>query len=460
MRSSKSPKRNAASSDLAGRRRFLRGCGAALSLPAFESIVRPKTVMAAPRMAASESGAPLRMGFVYIPNGVQQAHWWPSGEGRSFDFNATMKPLEDLRDKVQVFGGLDHQHAESGPDGAGDHARANATFLTGVRARKTSGSNIHLGVSIDQLVAERIGHLTRLPSLELTCDSVRKSGRCDSGYSCAYQYNLSWQSETSPMTPEPNPRAVFERLFGTQDSSSTIAARQATRRSVLDFVLEDAASLKRQLGQEDERKLEEYLSGVRDVEKRISHAEKFGPLPEATIPAPQGIPSDYGEHIAIMFELLALAYQTDSTRVATVLLAHDGSNLAFPQLGVPEGHHYLSHHQDVEEYCKKIAQIDLFYMQHFAAFLQRLDSLRDVDGRTVLENSMIVYGGGNSDGNKHTHTNLPVILAGTGGGQLEVGRYEHFGSVPMCNLFLSMLDTAGIHGVESFGDSTDRLGQI
>lgn len=437
------------------RRRFLRGLGAGIALPFLDS------ALAAPLRAARANGqAPIRMAFVYFPNGAHQDNWWPKGEGASFELNKTMEPLAKVKPGIQVISGLDHLNATAGPDGAGDHARANATFLTGVRARKTAGSNIHLGESIDQLAARHAGHLTRFPSLELSCDSVRKSGHCDSGYSCAYQYNLSWKTPVTPMAPEPNPRQVFERLFGAgspEERQKNFRMRQKSQLSVLDFVLEDAKSLQRNLGANDQRKLDEYLAGVRDIEKRIERTERFGPVPDPEIEAPEGIPADYGDHMEIMYDMLALAFETDSTRIATLLLAGDGTNRAFPQIGIPEGHHYLSHHQGDEEKLKKIAEIDLYYMKHFAHFLEKLDSIEDTDGNSILHNSMIVYGCGNSDGNRHTHTNLPIILAGSGGGTYETGRYRKFTDVPMTNLFLSMIDRLGIEGVEEFGDSTGRL---
>jgi hypothetical protein len=260
------------------------------------------------------------------------------------------------------------------------------------------------------------------------------------------------------MTPEPNPRLVFERLFGSPSGpgEGSLASRRAQQQSILDFVLEDSRSLHRGLSSKDRRKLDEYLTGVRDIEERLSRAENFADVPRPDIEPPDGIPEDYGEHMNLMFDMLALAFQTDSTRIATLLLAGDGTNRAFPQIEIPEGHHYLTHQRD-EDKQAKVAQIDLYYMQHFARFLQKLHEMEDFDGKSVLHNSMIVYGCGIADGNRHTHENLPVILAGAGGGTLETGRYVKAGSEPMTNLFLSMLDRLGVHGVERFGDSTGRL---
>ncbi len=452
------------------RRHFLRGLGVGLALPALDSLTPFKLLAAeakaAGQLATTPTGAPLRTAFVYFPNGAHQGHWWPEGEGKEFQLaqlNRTMLPLEKLKDQIQVLGELDHVNATPGPDGAGDHARANATFLTGERARKTDSAYIHVGVSIDQVLAKHAGHLTRLPSLELSCDSVRKSGRCDSGYSCAYQYNISWSSPTTPMPPEPNPRLVFERLFGAGsvgERQSNFQHRQQTERSVLDFVLEDARSLQKQLGQGDKAKLDEYLTSVREIETRIQRAESFGKLPQGPVDAPAGIPADFGAHMDLMYDLLTLAFQTDSTRIATFLLAGDGSNRAYPQIGIPQGHHDLTHHRENPEMMEKVAQIDTYYMERFAKFLEKLAQTKDTDGRSLLDNSMIVYGSGHADGNRHSHVNLPIILAGRGGGALTPGRFVKHGSVPTTNLFLAMADRIGVKGLGKFGDSTGRVASV
>lgn len=449
------------------RRRFLRGVGACLALPALDSII-PRGALASvasagPLGATAATGAPNRMAFVYFPNGAHQANWWPTGEGKDFTLARTMQPLEKVKHQIQVLGGLDHKNATPGPDGAGDHARASGTFLTGVRVKKTAGSDIHAGVSIDQIAAQQVGHLTRFPSLELTCDSVRKSGNCDSGYSCAYQFNLSWRSPITPVAPEPNPRLVFERLFGSGspgERRENLKRRQTQQRSILDFVLDDAASLQRGAATRDRAKLDEYLSSVREVEKRIEQAERFGQTPDPSVDTPPGVPPAFDEHMRLMFDMLLLAFQTDSTRVATFLLANEGSNRAFPEIGIPEGHHYLSHHQGKEDMMAKIAGIDAFYMKQFAAFLEKMEATKDVDGQSLLHNSMIVYGCGNADGNRHTHHNLPVVLAGGGGGTLTPGRYNKLGSQPMSNLLLSMADRLGVKNIETLGDSTGRTTSI
>ncbi|HTH46306.1 MAG TPA: DUF1552 domain-containing protein [Candidatus Limnocylindria bacterium] len=449
------------------RRHFLRGLGACLALPAFESLTLSRLLaaetVAAGALAATPTGAPLRTAFVYFPNGAIQPNWWPKGEGKDFELAATMQPLAGLRNQLQVLGGLDHVNATPGPDGAGDHARASGTFLTGVRVKKTAGADIHAGVSIDQLMAAEVGHLTRFPSLELTCDAVRKSGNCDSGYSCAYQYNLAWRSPNTPVAPEPNPRLLFERLFGggaPGERATNLKRRQTQQRSIMDFVLDDARTLQGRLTNRDREKLDQYLFSVREIEKRLEKAEKFGAAPDPAQPTPAGVPLGYEEYLSVMFDMLVLAFQTDSTRIATFLMANEGSNRAFPEIGLAEGHHYLTHHQNKQDMIDKVAQIDLFYMKQFARFLGKLDQTKDVDGKSLLHNSMIVYGSGNSDGNRHTHVNLPILLAGAGGGGLETGRFAKFGGVPMSNLLLGMADRMGARNIERLGDSTGRISAI
>lgn len=444
------------------RRNFLRGLGASVALPAFASFA-PRTFGApTPALGVTSTGAPLRTAFVYFPNGAIPSAWWPSGEGSEFEFKRTLEPLAALKNRLQVFAGLDHIHATAGPDGAGDHARANGTFLTGVRMKK-SATDIRAGVSIDQVIARQLGYLTRFPSLELTCDAIRKSGSCDSGYGCAYQYNLSWNSPTTPMTPEGNPRLVFERLFGSGSPgqrAESLKRRQEEQRSLLDFVLEDARQMQQRLDATDKAKLDQYLTGVRDIETRIERAEKLGAAPDPAMDTPAGVPSDHAAYVQLMYDMMILAFQTDSTRVATFLLAHDGSNRPFPDIGVSEGHHDLSHHQDRPEWIRKVAEIDRWYAEQFAKFLGKLDQVKDVDGNSLLHNSMIVYGGGNADGNRHTHSNLPIVLAGAGGGTLSPGRYIKHGGKPTTNLFLSMADRLGLTGLERFGDSTGRLSNV
>ncbi len=447
------------------RRRFLRGLGACLALPAFESL-RPFSLIAAPGAAvdgAAAKAAPVRMAFVYVPNGTIPSAWWPEGEaGKDFELPRTLQPLEKVRSQVQIISGLEDRSADPGPDGAGDHARAGGTFLTGVRIKKTSGSDIYSGVSIDQVVARQIGHLTRFPSLELTCDAVRKAGNCDSGYSCAYEYNLAWRSPVQPLSPEPNPRLVFERLFGVGASGErmeNLRRRQHEQQSILDFVLEDANTVQRELNGRDRQKLDQYLSSVREIEQRIENAERL-PVANPAQEAPTGIPPSYEEHIQIMFDMLLLAFQTDSTRVATLLLAGEGSNRTFSEIGFSEGHHNLTHHRNNPDMIEKVKEIDRWYVKQLARFLEKMEQTTDADGRSLLHNSMIVYGSGNADGNRHTHSNLPILLAGAGGGGFNRGGYVKVKPVPLTNLFLNMADRIGAQGIEKHGDSTGKLEAI
>ena len=448
------------------RRHFLRGLGACIALPAFESILPVKLFAAdsspARRLATTATGAPLRTAFVYFPNGAIPSAWWPEGDGKDFSLNRTLQPLATNRQQLQILSGLDDLNAMAGTDGGGDHARANGTLLTGVRLKK-SATDIHAGISIYQVIAREVGNVTRLPSLELTCDFARQSSNCDSGYSCAYQYNISWSSPKTPMTAEANPRQVFERLFGAGAPGERVAnarRRRQEQRSILDFVLEDAHEMEQRLGAREQDKLDQYLTGVRELENRIAKAEQFGDVKDPLVATPPGIPVSYEEHMQLMYDILLLAFQTDSTRVATLLLAHDGSNRSFADIGIPEGHHDLSHHFGNPEKIQKVSDIDLWYVKQFGKFLQKLSDTKDVDGSSLLHNSMIVYGGGNADGNRHTHTNLPILLAGAGGGTISPGRFVKHGGKPLTNLYLSMADRMGIKNLQSFGDATGRLENI
>lgn len=446
------------------RRGFLRGVGACLALPALESLGPPARAFAAQRspVATTASGMPLRMAFITVPDGVNVSRWRPQGEGTDYQLGQTFEPLAKLKDKFQIFTGLAHENAESGGDGPGDHARANASFLTGCRAFKTAGADFRNGISVDQIAAQHLGNQTRIKSMQLGCEEGRATGDCDSGYSCAYQFNLSWASPTMPMAPEVNPRSVFEQLFGAGapgERQQNLLQRQARRQSILDLVNEQTRSMNQRLGSNDRHKLDQYLESVRSVEKQIESAERF-PLPTTEMQPPTGIPEEYQAHIRLMFDLLAISFETDSTRLATFPLAHEGSNRSFPELGISEGHHNLSHHKGKQENLDKIATIDHFYMQQLAYLLERLESLKDPDGSSVLDNAMIVYGCGISDGNRHNHNDLPVMLAGRGGGTLNPGRHIDLKrEVPMTNLYLSMLDRIGVQ-LNRFGDSTGRISDL
>ncbi|MBK9138387.1 MAG: DUF1552 domain-containing protein [Verrucomicrobia bacterium] len=443
------------------RRTFLRGLGTAMALPVLDAMAPLRALAAENPKAAFKH--PRRLAFLYIPNGADMANWTPQGEGAAFDLPPILEPLAPYQEDILVLSGLAHDKARPNGDGAGDHARASATFLTAAQARKTAGADIHVGVSIDQVAATRIGHHTRLPSLELGCDKGQRSGNCDSGYSCAYSFNISWKTPNTPMPPEVDPRLVFERLFAGDrpaESAEARARRQHQRKSILDFVQEDAQRLRANLGYTDQRKLDEYLTAVRELELRIEQSEKFqAALPDVS--KPTGIPETYERHLRLLFDLQALAFQTDTTRISSFILAHDGSNRPYPWIGVSEGHHDLSHHGNDEAKKAKIARINRFHMEQFAYFLGRLKAIKEGEG-TLLDNCMIVYGGAISDGDRHNHDNLPVILAGRGGGTIETGRHLRYPrNTPMANLFLSLLDRAGAgQGIERFGDSSGRLARI
>lgn len=426
-----------------------------VAAPLFESLVGTG---GSAQAAAQAVTPPVRTAFLYVPNGVNVAKWMPTGEGKDYQLSPSLQPLKPVREHFQILTGFKHENGTAGRDGAGDHARALASFLTGARPRKTSGADIKLGVSVDQVAARAIGDATRFPSLELSCDAARSSGHCDSGYSCAYQYNLSWKSETSPVASETNPRLAFERLFGQQGQSAE--DRLALEKSILDYVAEDARKLSRQLGKSDRRKLDEYFESIRSVEKRIGQAERFDAGDLQGAKAPAGIPDDYREHIRLMYDLILLAFRTDQTRIATFMLAHDGSNRRFGELDIRDGHHDLSHHKDKPETLAKIARIDQFYAEEFAGFLTRLRDTREADGSSLLDNSMILYGSGLADPNRHQHHNLPIILAGGGRGQLNPGRRVKLETeTPLSNLFVTMLNKMGVEQ-EQFGDSTGNVQDI
>jgi hypothetical protein len=401
------------------------------------------------------------MAFVYIPNGANMEDWTPKQAGPDFELPYILEPLKPYQGDLQVISGLAHDKARPNGDGPGDHARASASFLTGCQARKTAGADIRVGVSVDQIAAAGIGRQTRLPSLELSCDKGRSAGECDSGYSCAYQFNLSWRTETTPMPPEVDPRVVFERLFANDlaaEVEESRAKRNLYRKSILDLVLEDANSLKARLGQNDRRKLDEYLTAVRELEQRIAQADQFAAV-RADLPKPDGIPPAYEQHLRLMYDLLAVAFQTDSTRIATFIVSHDGSNRPYPFIGVPEGHHDLSHHGQDAAKKQKIARINRFHVEQFAGFLGRLKSIGEGEG-TLLDHCQIVYGGAIGDGNAHNHDNLPILLVGRAGGALRPGRHLRLGrETPMTNLYLAMLDRMDVPA-ERVGDSTGRLDDV
>ncbi|MSU59217.1 MAG: DUF1552 domain-containing protein [Pedosphaera sp.] len=419
----------------------------------------PSLRAAAAAAGSASGGFPKRLAYVYVPNGKNMADWTPKSVGADFDLPLILEPLAGHRKHLTVITGLAHQQAYALGDGGGDHARATAAYLTGCHPKKTAGADLRLGISADQIAAGRIGRQTRLPSLELSCDSGKRTGACDTGYSCAYQFNLAWKSATQPVNPEVDPRAVFERLFGSNDPEETKEARAKRilyRKSILDFVHEDAKQFQSKLGATDRRKLDEYLTAVREIEGRLDRAEDNPPPPPESIVSKPGKFEKYEEHLRLMFDMLALAFQTDSTRISTFIMAHDGSNRPYPFIGVSEGHHELSHHRNDADKMALIAKINRFHTTQFAYFLDKLKAVKEGEG-TLLDNCMIVYGSGISDGNSHSHEDLPVLLAGGGAGSLTPGRHLKLKEkTPMTNLHLSLLDRMGAPA-ERIGDSTGKL---
>ncbi len=438
------------------RRTVLRGLGTTMALPVLDAML-PASTLAAP---AAKKAAPLRMAFVFVPNGKHMPDWKPKAEGPLAELPYILEPLKNVREKITVLTGLTHDKARPNGDGPGDHARSTAAFLTGCQPRKTAGADIKVGISADQIAAQKIGHLTRFPSLEIGCERGAQAGNCDSGYSCAYSSNIAWRSENQPVAKEVDPRAVFDRLFGsgdTKEMDENRARRELYRKSILDFVLEDARSLKTQLGHRDQAKLDEYFSSVREIEQRLARAGKEGGVSVGGVQRPSGIPrEDFGEHIRLMADMLALAFQADLTRVATFMIANDGSNRPYRMINVSEGHHDLSHHGRDPAKQEKIRQINRFHVTQLAYLREKLDAVKEGDS-TLLDNCMIVYGCGISDGDRHNHDDLPALLAGRGGGTFKSGRHAVYpDETPMTNLFLSLLDRMKVPA-DHVGDSTGRL---
>jgi hypothetical protein len=440
------------------RRTALKGFGTLIALPWLESLTR------AAGADATLAAVPKRTAFVYVPNGVNMPDWTPPGVGKLGNLPDILKPLEPYKEYVNVITGMTLDKARANGDGPGDHARAMSVFLTGRQPRKTHGADIRVGISADQHIAQMIGDHTRFPSLELGIERGQQAGNCDSGYSCAYSSNLSWRGESTPNAKEVDPRLVFERLFGGNDPKELASARAKKdlyNKSVLDFVMEDAKSLNNRLGKGDQRKLDEYLVAVREIEDRIEKIRKANadrkPLPKPDMPTPGGIPADYAEHVRLMCDLMVLAFQTDLTRVVTLPFANDGSNRPYKMIDVPEGHHDLSHHGRQQQKIEKIKKINIFHMEQFAYLVGKMAAIKEADGTSLLDNVMIVYGSGISDGDRHNHDDLPILLVGRGGGTIETGRHLKFPKeTPLMNLYLSIFDRMGA-STERFGDSTGRL---
>jgi hypothetical protein len=429
--------------------------GAGVALPFLDAM--------APALASSQipGKVPIRMAFVYVPNGIDMRHWNPDHEGKLVELPRILKPLDPFKQDILLMGNLTHNNGRALLDGPGDHGRCCGAYLTGVQPRK-SFVDIKAGISCDQIVANQIGKNTRFPSLEVGLEDARQAGDCDSGYSCAYTNNLAWRSETQPLPPILDPRALFERLFGKGvDLSPEARARQAKfRKSILDFVRDDTQKLQSNLGPTDRRKLDEYLSSIRAIERQLEKAESDNAQINPGMEKPYGVPADFAEHFKLMTDMITVAFQADLTRVLTFLVTREGTSRAYREIGIPDGHHPLTHHRNDPAMMEKVAQINTYHVQQFAGWIEKLKSIKEGDS-TLLANSMIVYGAGLSDGNRHLHDDLPTLIAGQGGGSfIKTGRrIVYRKETPMSNLFLTMMDRMGVH-VEHFGDSTGRLAGV
>jgi len=412
----------------------------------------------APALAQAPK-APVRMAFVYVPNGMDMRNWILKDEGALGELSPILKPMEPLKRDMLVLSNLTHNTGRALLDGAGDHGRCCGSYLTGVQVKKTT-TDIQASISVDQMVANGIGGKTRFPSLELGLEDARQAGDCDSGYSCAYTNNLAWRSSTQPLPPVLDPRQLFERLFGDGvDLSPEARARQQKyRRSILDFVTEDTRTLQGALGPSDRRKLDEYLTSIREVEQQIEKAESQAQV-DPHMDKPYGTPPDFAEHFRLMSDMLTIAFQADLTRVATFLVTHEGTSRAYRELGISDGLHPLTHHRNKVEMMDQVARINTYHVAQFAAWMERMRNTMEGE-RSVLDNSMIVYGAGLSDPNDHLHDNLPTVIVGSAGGFLKTNRHVVYRKeTPMCNLFLSMMSRMGVER-EHFGDSTGHLDEL
>lgn len=435
------------------RRTFLRGMGTTLALPLLDAMVPAATATA--RTAA----APVRrLGFIYIPNGANMAHWTPADAGKSLELSPILQPLAPLKDRIVVVSGLGNSPADAWGDGGGDHSRGPAAWLSAVHPKRTEGADIHAGTTIDQLVAQQIGGNTQLASLELATEATGLVGDCGgAGYSCVYIDTLCWRTPTSPLPMETNPRVVFELMFGDGATREQRAVRLRQNRSILDAVTAELGRLRTRLGAPDRTRVDEYLDAVREVERRIQHAEARGRTSDLALPdRPVGVPDDFEDHVELMFELQALAFQADVTRVTTFMLSRELSQRAYTNLGISDPHHAISHHQDDPDKLAKIAKINTYHVSLFASYLERLRTTPDGDG-SLLDHTLILYGGGMADGNLHSHSPLPVVLAGGAAGRLAGGRHvAPPPDTPFANLLVSIGQLMDLP-VDRFGDSTTAL---
>jgi hypothetical protein len=439
------------------RRKFLRGIGTALALPLLDSMV--------PAFADTTStiNPVRRLAVVYVPNGVIMDQWTPTVEGSAFELKPILEPLAPFRDRMTIVSGLASKPAFPGPgEGTGDHVRAASTFLTGVHPKKTEGPDIRAGVSMDQIAARELGKDTQLTSLELCLDGNELMGACEAGYSCAYANTLSWRNPTTPLPMENQPRAVFERLFGDTDNNTKAArlARIHEDRSILDSLVQEVSSFQKKLGPGDRAKLAQYLDAIRDLERRIQRAEAQSAKELPLMERPTGgIPGTFAEHARLMFDLQVFAYQTDMTRVISFLMSREVSPRPYPEIGIPDAHHALSHHLHRTDQMAKCAKINHYHVEQLAYFLDKLRSTPDGEG-SLLDHVTIVYGCGISDSNDHLHSNLPILVLGGGSGELKGGRHVRVAEqTPLANLHLTLLDRLGVP-MERLGDSTGELTQL
>ena len=429
------------------RRTLLRGVGVSLGLPLLDSMVPAQTPLA--KTAATSKS---RLSCIYVPHGATMDKWTPAADGKGFEFTETLSPLEKFRDRVSIVSNLAHPAAGGvGSDAGADHARSAAVFLSGVHPEQGS---IHVGTTIDQIAAQRIGQDTPLPSIELSIEEVALS--CGSGYACAYSNTISWKTPTTPLPMENNPQVVFEKLFGDGSNNADRLARKQQSRSLLDSVMDQVASLQKDLPASDRTRLGEYLDDVREIERRIQKAENQVPSDLKLPEAPVGVPESFDEHFKIMYDLQVLAFRAEITRVATLMYARDTSGAVYPQSGIRDGFHVASHHSNNRANMDKFELINKYHVEMLAYFLDKLKSTPDGDGN-LLDHSMILYGSSMSNGNQHDHDPLPVILAGGASGQLSGGRHMTYAPhTPMSNLLLTMLDKLGIQA-DQHGDSTGKL---
>ena len=439
------------------RRTFLRGAGAAIALPLLDGMVPALTALG--RTAA----APVRrLGFFYVPNGMAMKYWEPAAEGAGFDLPRTLEPLAPHRDRLTVLSGLAAMEAYPRPgEGGGDHARAAGTYLTGVHIRRTTAADVLSGVSADQIAARELAAETQLASLELALESVELLGACDGTYACAYTNTIAWRTPTAPLPMENDPRALFERMFGVAASTDPAErlARLRRDRSILDAVSDKASRLRLRLAPGDRVKLSEYLDAVRDVERRIWKAEEQSGREMPVVDRPAGVPHDFAEHAKLMFDLLALAYQTDLTRVATFMIGREVSSRPYPEIGISDSHHPLSHHENDPRKIDELGRLNRFHVEQFAHFVDRLGATPDGDG-SLLDQSVLVYGAGISDSNTHFHDNLPIALVGGSAAGLKGGRHVRYpAETPVTNLWMTLLDRMGVPA-EQLGDATGRVEQL